>query len=137
MADLPPPGTQTLTRTSVDMSGMGGSYEWCCQRMLEKGLAWIDDRVLDDESKKELEDIITIKGCTGAQHGAVMQHLRYIDEHGYDPWLEDVAAADEAMVRIIEFDGTLACCPPLNEHSANFMKETYGVDWEDSIPADV
>ena len=98
---------------SVSISGFGGGYEDACQRMLWLGMEWIKDKnksiwvkahgydngpiqfygIYHTEGQlKDLEKIWDdkIDDYTGAMHQAVMQHLRYIHENGYEKWLKYV-----------------------------------------------
>lgn len=106
-------------RKTVDISGMGGSYEAACQVMLSIGLEWIKGKPLDiwkgtgetcirdpksgveiefygllqtGEPIRELEKIWSreVGDITGAMHQAVLGHLFYIHGHGYDAWLEEL-----------------------------------------------
>ncbi|MDD3492299.1 MAG: hypothetical protein PHU95_02270 [Candidatus Thermoplasmatota archaeon] len=99
-------------RGMVDISGMGGSYEETCQRMLQQGWEWLNEHkgaelkahafkgvygliVLDTEETKALSEAVT-KGsdATGAMHQAVMSHLLYISKHGLKEWEEAAQRRD-------------------------------------------
>lgn len=92
---------------SLDISGMGGRYEAACQGMLRNGIEFIRGKPLsiwkgthsykniygilitESPELKKLEKIWIEKyEPSGAMHQAVMSHLRYIHEHGYEAWLE-------------------------------------------------
>ena len=89
-------------RKTVDISGMGGTYEYTCQEMLEIGIAWLkehpDYKFEDVEEgepirKSKMRDVLLtanndMYGITGAQMGAVLQHLVTISVHGVEGWLE-------------------------------------------------
>ena len=106
-------------RETVDISGMGGSYEAACQAMLSIGLEWIRGKPLDiwkgtgathardpktgteiefyglmqtSEPIRELERIWSreIGDITGGMHQAVLGHVYYIHRHGHDTWLEEL-----------------------------------------------
>lgn len=92
---------------TVDISGMGGGYELCCQTMLLRGMAFLAQNpdftfdkaysefkgiyglcISQSEGAKTLDDVITKgTGCTGAMHQAVVGHLSYIHKNGYEKWL--------------------------------------------------
>lgn len=94
---------------TVDISGMGGSYELACQAMLLRGMAYLAQNpnfkfdesyktykgiygvcVSQTEQAKTLDEVITKDiGCTGAMHQAVIGHLFYIHNNGYYAWLDD------------------------------------------------
>lgn len=108
---------------TIDISGFrrkDGSqtaYELCCQKMLFDGIEWLKGRQPDifygTKTYKNIYGILdTPKALkpleklwedryqpSGAQHQAVMQHLMYITEHGFDAWLLDVGKN-----RVIEVD---------------------------------
>jgi hypothetical protein len=106
---------------TVDISGMGGGYELCCQTMLLRGIAFLaqnPDFTFDkaysgfkgvyglcmskNENAKTLDEVIT-KGtdCTGAMHQAVIGHLSYIHKNGYEKWLSNF---EDEPDRIYEID---------------------------------
>ncbi len=99
---------------TVDISGIGGSYEWGCQIMLQAGLEFLKahpdfhfdyrqnphiigvattdtlwgkelDKVLWDASEKFGKQY----GATGAMHQFVVNHLMFIQKNGYEKWLEE------------------------------------------------
>jgi hypothetical protein len=92
---------------TVDISGMGSSYERSCQLMLRAGIKFLqkhpefhfDYQVIkgvygvcwtDTPWGKELDKTISdvVNGdCSGAMHQAVISHLMYIHKHGYTSWL--------------------------------------------------
>ena len=103
--------SETVFRHAPEMgeiSGFGGSYEKCCQDMLESGVKHLikQDNILlqghafkniygifraDSEDAKELERVIlcAAKGeATGAMHQAVMTRLFWISRHGWDKYVE-------------------------------------------------
>lgn len=111
---------------TIDISGMGGSYEWGCQRMLQLGLEFLKENPTFDFSGyknyknitgifseeppdgKRLDDAImndpTLKeyGVTGAMHQSVINHLSYIHKNGYDKWLHD--ASEDNPSRLYTFE---------------------------------
>lgn len=106
---------------SLDISGMGGSYEEGCQRILWLGLEWIKDKPLEcwkgtfsykniagimvvGDGIKELDEILKkdamldLGGMTGAMRQFSLRHLHKIHDAGYHWWLEE----GREMDRIIE-----------------------------------
>lgn len=97
---------------TVDISGMGGGYERCCQQMLQAGVAFLKERPdfnFDYKSYKNIYgiawsesedakalDAVLLKAAdndmTGAMHQCVVRHLAYIHSHGYEKWLAAVPA---------------------------------------------
>lgn len=91
---------------TIDISGFGGSYEAGCQRMLLNGLKFLNEHpnfdfrvyrsspnvfglcIGEGESAEALDKAVG-EGVepSGAMHHAVISHLAYIHEHGYDGWL--------------------------------------------------
>ena len=105
---------------TLDISGMGDSYEEGCQRILWLGLEWIKDKPLDvwdktytykdvsgiletGEKMDGLEKILSADeflnqgGMTGAMHQFSLNHLYQIHKNGYLWWLGE----GEKMGRII------------------------------------
>ena len=93
-----------------DISGMCGSYEDGCQKMLWAGVKYMDTvrnaqdimkgrktykniygivdmSPLFDECKKVMLKAVN-NDCTGAMMQAVTGHLKYIVENGYEKWFE-------------------------------------------------
>ena len=120
---------------TVSISGFGGSYEWGCQRMLQLGIDWLKRNpqfdfsvyksfrgiygivTTEDGKAKELDELLLngdsklkANGVTGAMHQAVISHLAYIHEHGYEDWLTNAAKHRPAQ-DFFEFDGTEQSCP--------------------------
>lgn len=106
-------------RHSTDMgeiSGFGGSYEECCQDMLEAGVKWLNDRAgvdlamsaspqifgllsADSDDAKALEGVIldAAKGeATGAMHHAVMARLGFIAKNGWPAYCAELRKRDNA-----------------------------------------
>lgn len=103
---------------TVDISGMGGSYEWGCQMMLQAGikilkeqhdfhfdyqgfknvygLVWTDTP-WGKELDKALSDAVN-HSETGAMHQAVIGHLQYIHSYSYDKWLKKVSAITQIYI---------------------------------------
>lgn len=94
-----------------EISGMGNSYEKYCREMLKYGLEWVEQnpdkkinisRVetdiievygivnLDNDNAKKLSDHIVsmFRDCTGAQHQAVMEIIKYIEINGFDKYID-------------------------------------------------
>lgn len=102
---------------TVDISGMGGSYEAGCQLMLLRGLKYLKEHPDFDFSAyrsyknvygicegkggkaKELDEVI-MKGVepSGAMHQAVISHLAYIHKHGHDVWIAKATKQDSSGV---------------------------------------
>jgi hypothetical protein len=116
-----------VKKTTASISGFGGGYEDTCQRMLWRGVLYLAEvrppldiwegtrsyagmygLLVTGEPLKELEAAVMDgePDVTGAQHHAVMGHLRAIHEHGVDWWLDQLRAygGDD---RIIEWEGDL------------------------------
>jgi len=93
---------------TLDISGLGGSYEAGCQKMLLNGLKFLNEHpnfdwsaykeyrgvfgltIAESSEAKELDDAV----CqdvepSGAMHSAVISHLAYINKHSYDAWLAE------------------------------------------------
>ena len=103
---------------TIDISGMGGSYEAGCQLMLLRGLKYLEEHPDFDfsvykvfkgfygicegegESARELDAVIS-RGIepSGAMHQAVISHLAYIHKKGYDAW---IAEAGKGGARVYE-----------------------------------
>lgn len=96
------------TFETIDISGMGGGYERCCQLMLragreylknERNFAW-DYKQYENvygicssksEEAKKLDTVLLDAAggdCSGAMHQAVINHLAFIHKNGYEKWLE-------------------------------------------------
>ncbi len=93
---------------TVDISGMGGSYEAGCQKMLINGLKFLNEHpnfdwsaykeyrgvfgltIAESSEAKELDDAVGQDvEPSGAMHSAVISHLAYINKHGYDGWTSE------------------------------------------------
>jgi hypothetical protein len=101
---------------TIDISGMGGSYEAGCQLMLLRGLKYLKEHpdfdfsvyksfhnvygICDGEGDKakELDEVIC-KGVepSGAMHQAVISHLAYIHKYGYDAWIAEASKQRHEM----------------------------------------
>lgn len=100
-----------MKQKTVDISGFGGGYEKVCQVALWTGIKYlakcdkpedlfkgtvefqnITGIAITPESAKELEDLWrsnpALDGWTGAQHQAVVGHLRFIAKEGYLAWIK-------------------------------------------------
>ena len=106
---------------TVDISGMGGGYELCCQTMLLRGMAFLAQNpdfnfegayetyrgiygvcFSETEQAKSLDEVITKNtDCTGAMHQAVIGNLMFIHKNGYQAWLNEFKDSPE---RIYEID---------------------------------
>lgn len=116
---------------TADISGMGGSYELCCQVMLSIGREWIKDKPLNiwegtgatvarsqktgeviefygimqtSKQIKKLEKIWSreVEDYTGAMHQAVLSNLNFIHRTGYENWLDTIRKKEPE--RIYEID---------------------------------
>ncbi len=83
---------------TVDISGFGGTYEETCQRMLWRGVKFMEKTKPTKEQAKTgaySEDVLAhamTKGepdVTGAMLNATCWHARYIYVFGYEQWLEN------------------------------------------------
>ena len=102
----------TTTQETYDLSGMGDGYEDACQRMLWRGVAFLDERrppvemwegakeyqnvygvmIVEGDDLKALETYIMRDiETTGAMHQCVMGHLRFIHQNGIDGWRAHMA----------------------------------------------
>lgn len=111
---------------TIDISGMGGGYEATCQKALANGMRFIKEHpnadftgsykayqniygVLTSETQlahdldKCLSEGIPDKlGMTGAIHQAVVGHLLYIAQNGYDNWLSEFDDQPDSIYEIEE-----------------------------------
>jgi len=99
---------------TIDITGMGSGYERACQLALRAGIKWLGEHpdfkfrvktyaniygvakvetygireyeLLAKELDKAMMEAVG-GDMTGAMHQAVISHLRYIHENGYDEWL--------------------------------------------------
>lgn len=104
---------------TIDITGFGGGYEATCQRMLLAGIGYLVTQPDFDwagyqsyqnvyglvSSKntdaKDLDKVLSaaaLNDMTGAMHQAVISHLRYIHQHGYDSWLAEASKDDPDRV---------------------------------------
>jgi hypothetical protein len=96
---------------TFDISGFGGEYELCCQRMLTAGLKFLSDKasfdwkgyiqfqniigltIAKNDDCKALDKAIIAaageQGATGTMHQAVVNHLHYISRHSYYGWIDE------------------------------------------------
>lgn len=104
---------------------IGYGYEAVCQRALWEGILYFSkidnpDKILDKtlefkhiygiaetpESAKELETIWSkldkkvFHGWSGAQHQAVVGHLRFIGKNGIDKWLKEFEKTPDRIFEI-------------------------------------
>lgn len=102
---------------TIEISGMGGSYEAGCQLMLLRGLKYLKEHpdfdfsvyrsyknvygICEGEGDKarELDEVIT-KGieASGAMHQAAISHLAYIHKQGHDAWIAEADKHDSSRV---------------------------------------
>jgi hypothetical protein len=109
---------------TIDISGMGGGYEACCQAMFIAGFKWLNEHpdftfegykayknvtgiMIPPKTQlaKELDDVLlkaSLNDMTGAQHEGVISHLAYIKRHGYEGWLEDAQKNGREVIEVDE-----------------------------------
>jgi len=101
---------------TVDISGFGGSYEAGCQKMLLNGIKFLNEHpnfdfrvykqspqvfglcIGEGESAEALDKAVC-EGVdpSGAMHHAVISHLAYIHERGYDTWLDEAGKQGQTL----------------------------------------
>jgi len=109
---------------TIDISGMGGGYERCCQLMLLRGMKFLEANpdfnwsesykgspslyglLISESFEAKILDEVIVKdlGSSGAQHQAVIGHLHYIAEHGYQGWIDYFRNELNQADRIYELD---------------------------------
>ena len=110
---------------TVDISGMGDSYESTIQKMLTAGLKFLSDKPsFDWAGYKQYQNITGIctaenadakaldkallaasgGDCTGAMHQYTVNHLHYIATHSYSMWLEEISKHRNDPGDIYELD---------------------------------
>jgi hypothetical protein len=111
----------TVTKQTIDISGMGGGYEDMCQRMLWRGVAHLAESqppvgMWEQATQyRGITGIMTTDGAhlkaleaamihpdddvTGAMHQAVMNHLAWIHRHGVEGWLREAERRDPSRLR--------------------------------------
>ncbi len=107
---------------TINISGMGGGYELACQKMLQAGEEFVKTTTIHrkefehgfgktDNAKALQEKMLDAvdRDCTGAMMGHVLGHLLYIQNHGREAWLTEVAGNDPE--RIYTWDGTTTTIP--------------------------
>lgn len=118
---------------TFSISGFGGSYEWACQTMLQRGIEWLKLHPSFDFKQfstfknvygivipkspeaTELENFINdtpklkAGGTTGAMNQAVIGHLSVIHSKGFDYWFSSLEKHRKGE-KSFEFDGTEASC---------------------------
>ena len=107
---------------TIDISGFGGGYEATCQKMLLNGLRFLRDKPDFDwsgyrtfknvygicsavnDNAQALDKVLMdgIDDATGAMHQAVIFHLSYIHQHGYEEWLAEAQRQGEKIIEIDE-----------------------------------
>ncbi len=97
--------TTTTYRHTLEMgeiSGFGGTYEECCQDMLEAGVSWLQGHEniygLVNAASPQTEQLekAVLGACddaTGAMHHAVMDRLMYIAQHGWEMYRAELEEA--------------------------------------------
>lgn len=112
---------------TVNISGFGGGYELCCQKMLWNGIRWIqgNPELAGDLEFQQYENVTGlcvaknanadalekammngVDGITGAMHHVVCMHLSYIGRNGLKKWISEFPTD-----RRYEFDGTEKSIP--------------------------
>lgn len=105
-----------------DMSGFGGGYEECCQRLLTNGLVYLTEKGdidgLKYKSYKNVYGICIPKGelseemdqaimegeddVSGAMHQAAVSHTFWIAKNGYEAWIAESRRRDPGNVYELE-----------------------------------
>lgn len=97
---------------TFSLSGFGGGYEAQCQKMLWRGIKFLEECkppiemwanaksspqiygvvITEGRDLKALEAAMMHPGddCTGAMHHCVMQHLHFIHNNGLDKWRSEL-----------------------------------------------
>ncbi len=98
-----------------EISGFGGGYEEVCRVMLKAGLEFWDQQpesfdpryksmkgvfglLLDNnEDAKKLDDAIiaVANGATGAMHQAIVGHIFFIRQNGWDAYVREMSERKE------------------------------------------
>lgn len=112
--------TYRHTPDMPEISGFGGGYEECCQKMLEAGVKWLYERqsrgmqpdlhaktlsgvygilIPNSDDAKALEEAVLEpvkdEGITGAMHHAVMNRLFWIAKYGWPAYCAEMRKPDE------------------------------------------
>lgn len=101
--------THEFTKKMKEISGFGGGYEESCRKMILAGVEWLESNpesspkfstlkdvfgIVCDENDdaKELENVIvsSVPDCTGAMVQAVIGHLMFIKDNGWDRYVEEM-----------------------------------------------
>ena len=96
-----------------EISGLGGSYEDVCRKMVKAGMEWFDERPeacpqfsgyegvygmisIDNKDAEMLSEAVTSSAgdCTGAMHQATIGHILYIHKVGWDTYVEEMKGRD-------------------------------------------
>ena len=113
----------THTKEMGEISGFGGDYEECCQRMLDAAVRHLLETRPESDPKfygrkeiygvivegnddaRELSSIVKRAatedgkhpewGCTGAQHQAVVMRALWIKAHGWEKYKEECSKEEE------------------------------------------
>ncbi|HET6717110.1 MAG TPA: hypothetical protein VFG90_08255 [Nitrososphaeraceae archaeon] len=98
-----------------EISGMGGSYEDSCKRMIIAGLEFWDTQTEsfnprykgfkdvygicmdDNEDAKKLSDVLitTVSGCSGAMHQAAISHIFFIKRNGWEKYKQEMMSKEK------------------------------------------
>lgn len=92
-----------------EISGMGGSYEDVCRRMVKAGMEWLDEHPEanpayiehegiygiiseDNEDAKDLFKAVAaaVDDCTGAMRQTTIHHIVYIHNVGWDAYVKEM-----------------------------------------------
>lgn len=106
---------------TIDISGFGGGYEATCQKMLRRGLKFLEEHpnfdfhayraparvfgvcIGEGEDAKALDQAITEgMDATGAMHHSVISHLAYIHKHTYEGWLTEAKKQGRKIIETTE-----------------------------------
>lgn len=93
----------------TEISGMGGTYEKACRKMVKAGMEWFDKHpkanplfsgyeeicgiiYSDNEDAKKLSDVVgtVVDGCSGAQHQAAIGHIMHAHKVGWVKYVEEM-----------------------------------------------
>lgn len=112
---------------TIDISGMGGGYENCCQQLFKNGLDFLEANpglkydfkqyesvtgicIAESENAKKLEAAIVkdFEDATGAMVHTVISHLLWINKNGKEKFF---AEAEKQGHNVFEWDGSAESCP--------------------------
>lgn len=114
---------------TFELSGFGGEYEEAVQKMMWRGVEWLQKNgnpeftslqsenvigvaINEGDTGKEFDRVITkeVEGCTGAMHQCATNHARYIAKNGYQNWfklLSSTSREEDSQPFEFEFDGEI------------------------------